>query len=159
VTQYYIKRPVSGPGSRDLIWGPLSPGSRDRRHGVYRSIRSRQPGLDLGAFQSLQPELHVHINFPVSLSPVVSPTRLRALSPVCLKFPGLLNCWIISGMLVSVSDQRYLYAHLSYELYMKTLFIVDRKLHVDELFAVLRYCLIYFGAIATTHHVTYRTNV
>ena len=61
--------------------------------------------------------------------------------------------------LVSVSDQRHLYAHLSYELYMKTLFIVDRKLHVDELFAVLCYCLIYFGAIATTHHVTYRTNV
>jgi len=41
-------RPVSGPGSRDLIWGPSSPGSRDRRHRGYRSIRSRQPGLDLG---------------------------------------------------------------------------------------------------------------
>jgi len=37
---------------------------------------------------------------------------------------------------------------------MKTLFIADRKLHVEKIFAVLRYCLIYFGATATTHHVT-----
>jgi len=52
-----------------LIWGPSSPGSQDRRHRVYRSIRSRQPGLDLGAFQSWQPEQHS--NFPVSVSPVI----------------------------------------------------------------------------------------
>ena len=64
-----IKRPVSSPGSRDLICGPSSPGSRDRRHRVYRSIRSRQPGLDLGAFWSRQ--LQLSINLPVSLSPVI----------------------------------------------------------------------------------------
>ena len=52
-----------------LDLGPSSPGSRDRRHRVYRSIRSRQPGLNLVAFQSWQPEQHS--NFPVSLSPVI----------------------------------------------------------------------------------------
>ena len=68
-TDAYKFRPVSGPGIQDLIWGPSSPGSQDQRHRVYHSIRSRQPGLDLGAFQSWQPEQH--INFPVSVSPVI----------------------------------------------------------------------------------------
>jgi len=33
---------------------------------------------------------------------------------------------------------------------MKTLFIVDRKLHVEKLFAVLRYCLIYLEVVRDT---------
>jgi len=61
-------RLVSGPGSRDLIWGPSSPGSQDRRHRVYRSIQSRQPGLDLGPSS---PGTRISIIFPVSRSPVI----------------------------------------------------------------------------------------
>jgi len=39
---------------------------------------------------------------------------------------------------------------LSYELCLKTLFIVDRKLHVEKLFAVLCYCLMSNSAFKTT---------
>ena len=50
------------------------------------------------------------------------------------QFPSLpKSCNIISSALL-VSQHRHLYAHLSCELYMKTLlFIVDRKLHVETL--------------------------
>jgi len=132
--------------------GPSSPGSRDQRHRVYCSMQSRQPGLELGAFQSRQPELNT--NFPVSVSPVIlflEPYSFQSIIACMPQFPGLIKCWIISGMLLSVSDCK---CHLSYELCMKTLFIADKKLHVEKLFAVLRYCLIYFGATANTHHVT-----
>jgi len=100
----FFLRPVSGPGSRDWIWGPSSPGSRDQRHRVYRSIRSRQPGLNLGAFQSRQ--LQLNINFPVSLSPVIlfQPYSSQSIVTCMPQFPSRLKCWIISGMLVSVSD-------------------------------------------------------
>ena len=65
-------RPVSGPGSRDLIWGSSSPGSRKNS------------------------------NFPVSLSPVIlfrQPySRLRPSSPVCpfvawTVYENTVYCW------------------------------------------------------------------
>jgi len=68
-------------------------------------IQSRQPGLDLGAFQSRQPELN--INFPVSLSPVLfhQPYSSQSIVTCMPQFPGLLKCCIISGLLVFVSDR------------------------------------------------------
>ena len=68
-------RPVCGPGSRDSIWGPSSPGSRN-----YMSIS----------------QFSKSCHQPYSSQSIVT----------CMpQFPGLLNCWIISGMLVSVSDR------------------------------------------------------
>jgi len=63
-------------------------------------------GTRSGAFQSRQPELNV--NFPVSRSPVIlfhQPYSSQSIVTCMPQFPGHLNCWIISGMPVSVSDR------------------------------------------------------